>query len=161
MPATYGFNLSSVSSIDTPITCRPFLAYLFWNSINQGISILQGPHHVAQKSSRITLPLNAERLTSWFERSLSVKFRLAAFAFAGQDTVSGAAADARNGGHGRSTPSVNSASARALTAATAHLIAFVIRVPLCALRRWTLFFAFCPLPLLSALFALSHRRLNG
>ena len=29
----------------------------FWNSMNQGISILHGPHHVAQKSSRTTLPL--------------------------------------------------------------------------------------------------------
>src|SRR5262249_59915467 len=115
MVATYGFSLSSVSSTDTPMTCRPFLPYLFWNSMNHGISILHGPHQVAQKSSRITLPLNDARLTSRFERSFSVKLRFAGFALAGHDDA--AAAEASNGGHVRSALSVRSASASALTAA--------------------------------------------
>src|SRR2546423_9027999 len=92
MSAAYGFSLSSVSSTETPTTCRPSLPYLFWNSMNQGISILHGPHHVAQKSSRITLPLNDESLTSLLSMSLSVKFRFAAFAVAGHELPGGAPA---------------------------------------------------------------------
>src|SRR5215813_4610561 len=112
MLATYGFSLSSVSSTDTPTTCKPFLPYLFWNSMNHGISILQGPHQVAQKSSRMTLPLNDARLTSLFERSFSVKLRLAGLALAGHDVA--AAAEASNGGHDKSAFSVSSARASAL-----------------------------------------------
>src|SRR6478672_10019417 len=128
MPATYGFNLSSVSSIDIPITCRPFLAYLFWNSINQGISILQGPHHVAQKSRRMTLPLNADSFTSLLLRSFSVKLRFAGLAFAGQLAAPAApppspVADASwsSDGHG-SAGNVSSASASAPTVAIVHRI---------------------------------------
>ena len=69
--------------METPTTCRPAFPYLFWNSMNHGISILHGPHHVAQKSSRITLPLNAASLTSLFSMSFRVKFRFAGLAVAG------------------------------------------------------------------------------
>ena len=106
-------------------TWRPFLPYLFWNSMNQGISILHGPHQVAQKSSRITLPLNDDKLTPRFDVSLSVKFRFAGFAFAGHDAVAGAAA-APSRGNGRSTFNVSSASASELTAAIPHFTPFVI-----------------------------------
>src|SRR5689334_23557858 len=107
MSSTYGFSFASVSSTEMPITCSPSLPYLFWNSMNQGISILQGPHHVAQKSSRITLPLNADSFTSRFDRSFSVKFRFALFALAGQETVEGAAVPESDiDGSGRSTCSV-------------------------------------------------------
>src|SRR5262249_38702032 len=50
-----------------------------------GISTLQGPHHVAQKSSRMTLPLNDVSDTFLSTTSLRVKLRLAAFASAGHD----------------------------------------------------------------------------
>src|SRR5262245_1284823 len=53
-----------------------------------GISILQGPHHVAQKSSRITLPLKSASLTSLPVVSLSVKSRLAGLASAGHAAAS-------------------------------------------------------------------------
>src|SRR5580692_9803180 len=46
--------------MDTPSTAKPRFLYVFSNSMNQGISILQGPHHVAQKLSTTTLPLKSE-----------------------------------------------------------------------------------------------------
>src|SRR5580693_1054284 len=46
--------------MDTPSTAKPWFLYIFSNSMNQGISILQGPHHVAQKLSSSTLPLKSE-----------------------------------------------------------------------------------------------------
>src|SRR5271154_1774618 len=46
--------------MDTPSTAKPWFLYVFSNSMNQGISILQGPHHVAQKLSNTTLPLKSE-----------------------------------------------------------------------------------------------------
>src|SRR5271167_4526038 len=46
--------------MDTPSTAKPRFLYVFSNSMNQGISILQGPHHVAQKLSNTTLPLKSE-----------------------------------------------------------------------------------------------------
>src|SRR5207237_1250334 len=51
------------SSREAPTTDRPLLLYLFWNSMNQGISSLQPSHQVAQKSSKTTRPLYAERST--------------------------------------------------------------------------------------------------
>src|SRR5437868_11309756 len=86
--------------METPTTCRPAFPYLFWNSMNHGISILQGPHQVAQKSSRITLPLNAARLTGLFDRSFSVKLRFAGFALAGHAAPAGAAASISEKGQG-------------------------------------------------------------
>src|SRR3990172_9507404 len=50
--------------------------------MNQGISTLQGPHHVAQKSRRMTFPLSALRATSFPVRSFSVKLRFAILASA-------------------------------------------------------------------------------
>src|SRR4051812_8859033 len=86
---TYGLSLACVSSTETPTTCSPALPYLFWNSMNHGISILQGPHHVAQKSSSTTLPLSDASFTSLPSTSLSVKFRFAGFAFAAHAAVGG------------------------------------------------------------------------
>src|SRR5262245_1122436 len=94
---------------------RPLFPYFSWNSMNHGISILHGPHHVAQKSSSTTLPLNAESFTSLLFRSLKVKFMFAGLAFAGQ---AGPAASALPSGHGAGT--VTKASARAPNAAIAH-----------------------------------------
>src|SRR3984893_4554890 len=85
--------------------------------MNQGISILQGPPHVAQKSSSTTLPLNAESFTSLLFRSLNVKFMFAGLAFAGQAPPAVAAASVWSG-HGAGT--VTNASASAPSAAIAH-----------------------------------------
>src|SRR3982074_1352801 len=92
--------------------------------MNHGISILHGPHQVAQKSSRMTLPFSEESFTSLLLRSLSVKFRLAGFAFAGPDQVGGApgAASACANGHSGTAGSVSNASASAASVATAHRI---------------------------------------
>src|SRR5438874_8218456 len=100
--------------METPTTWRPAFPYLFWNSMNQGISILHGPHHVAQKSSRTTLPLNDDSFTSLLFRSFSVKFRFAGFALAGQ-ALPAAKTDASDGQG--SAGSVSSASARHAAAA--------------------------------------------
>jgi hypothetical protein len=52
--------------------------------MNHGISILQGAHHVAQKSSRITFPFKLASRTSRSLVSFRVKFRFAVLALAGQ-----------------------------------------------------------------------------
>src|SRR5260370_38250534 len=57
----------------TPNTVNPRAPYLFCSSISQGISILHGPHQVAQKFTKTTLPLNRLRETSWSSRSFKVK----------------------------------------------------------------------------------------
>src|ERR1700674_5461868 len=49
------------SSIATPTICSPWAPYCFCNSMNQGISILHGLHHVAQKFSRTALPRKSDR----------------------------------------------------------------------------------------------------
>src|SRR5205085_22642 len=49
--------------METPTTANSRSLYVFWNSMNQGISILQGPHHVAQKFTRTTFPLRSESLS--------------------------------------------------------------------------------------------------
>src|SRR5581483_8165098 len=105
--------------METPTTEKPRSLNCCSNSMNQGISILQGPHQVAQKSSRITLPLNDARLTSRLDVSLTVKFRFAGFASAGHDVA--AAASESKCGNGRSALSVSSASASALIVAALHL----------------------------------------
>src|SRR3954468_5921001 len=124
MLATYGFSLAGVSSVEMPTTCSPSLPYLFWNSTNHGISILQGPHHVAQKSSSTTLPFSEARLTSLPPTSFSAKFRFAGLAFAAHALVAGAAADldASIGSKCVSddTFSVSPASARHATAGNTH-----------------------------------------
>jgi len=101
--------------------------------MNHGISILHGPHQVAQKSRRITLPLNDDSLTSLFDRSFSVKLRFAGLASAGQALAATpalpgppAAATPRCG-HSKSAFNVSSASASALTEAIPHRIRVVMR----------------------------------
>src|SRR3954469_22625171 len=126
MLATYGFSLAGVSSVEMPTTCSPSLPYLFWNSMNHGISILQGPHHVAQKSSSTTLPFSEASFTSRPSTSLSAKFRLAGLAFAAQALVTGAAGGASAAAATRSKCvsdekfSVNNASAKHARVAIAH-----------------------------------------
>src|SRR5690606_39767654 len=58
-----GFSFSGGSSTDTPTTCRPCSPYCSCSSTKPGISALQGGHHVAQKSSRMTFPLKSASLT--------------------------------------------------------------------------------------------------
>src|SRR4249920_2860250 len=111
-----------VSSVRIPMMFRPLLPYFSWNSMNHGISILQGPHQVAQKSSRITLPLNAESFTSLLFRSLSVKLRFAGLALAGHEPPAANAPREDQGSAG----SVNTASASALTVARVHRVLIVI-----------------------------------
>src|SRR6476620_1628670 len=49
-------SLSSVSSMATPTICNPSGPYFFCRSISHGISILHGPHQVAQKFSSTAFP---------------------------------------------------------------------------------------------------------
>src|SRR5207253_9616022 len=52
---------------------RPLSRYLSWSFTNSGISMRQGPHHVAQKSRITTLPLKSDRWTFLPETSASSK----------------------------------------------------------------------------------------
>src|SRR6478736_5975232 len=61
------------SSSETPSVAKPRLCSAFSNSMNQGISILQGAHQVAQKFSRTTLPRKSESLTGLPEASSRTK----------------------------------------------------------------------------------------
>ena len=73
--------------------------YFLWSSTKPGISTLQGPHHVAQKFSTITLPANALSATSFPYMSFNVKFRFAGLRFASQSAGAAApigAIDANN-----------------------------------------------------------------
>src|SRR6266436_3129980 len=100
--------------------------------MNHGISILHGPHHVAQKSSSTTLPLSEVSFTGLFSTSFSVKLKFAGFAFAGHAVAPGPAAVAcvkRSG----SAFNVSSASARHATAAIVHRMRSV-SIPQSALR---------------------------
>src|SRR5260370_18965930 len=45
----------------TPTTCKPCEPYFCCSSTNQGISILQGTHQVAQKFNRTALPWKSDR----------------------------------------------------------------------------------------------------
>src|SRR5580692_8869688 len=49
--------------METPITTSPLSLYLLENSTYQGVSGLQPRHHVAQKLSKTTLPLQSDSLT--------------------------------------------------------------------------------------------------
>ena len=55
---------------------------------------MHGPHQVAQKSSKITLPASDDSFTSLLATSFNVKFKFAGLAFAGHaaPAVAGAAA---------------------------------------------------------------------
>src|SRR5438270_3223283 len=48
----------------TPTICNPCGPYFFCRSTNDGISILQGSHHVAQKFTRTALPRREDSWTS-------------------------------------------------------------------------------------------------
>src|SRR4051794_35494252 len=105
---------------------KPRDPYFVWNAANHGISILHGSHHVAQKSSRITLPLKLESFTSFPLTSFRVKFRFAGFAFAGHAAPADACAEKSQRSE---SLSVNSASARALTVAIAQRVFMDVIVP--------------------------------
>src|SRR5579864_8661630 len=51
------------SSLVMPTICRPWSPYFFCKSTSQGISILQGPHQVAQKFTTTALPRSEESVT--------------------------------------------------------------------------------------------------
>src|ERR1035437_7756589 len=115
--------------------------------MNPGISSLQGPHQVAQKSSTITLPLYAASLTGLLSRSFSVKFRFAALPLASHAATPAGADFFVAPVHGRGTYRVSSASASAAEAAIAHRI-FIQKLPQAARRPAC---AYC---------SLAKRRLN-
>src|SRR3954463_12088139 len=48
------------SSLVMPTICKPRSPYFFCRSTSHGISILQGPHHVAQKFTTTALPRREE-----------------------------------------------------------------------------------------------------
>src|SRR3954466_9155131 len=54
---------SLVSSLVMPTICKPWSPYYFCKSTSHGISILQGPHHVAQKFTTTALPRSEESVT--------------------------------------------------------------------------------------------------
>src|SRR6478736_1132612 len=56
--------------------------YFSCSSTKPGISALQGPHHVAQKLSNTTLPLNDDNSTSLPSRFFNLKSKFAGFASA-------------------------------------------------------------------------------
>src|ERR1035438_856485 len=49
--------------METPSTLNPLSLLARSISMNQGISILHGPHHVAKKSNSTTFPLYSSRCT--------------------------------------------------------------------------------------------------
>src|SRR5579864_1733539 len=51
------------SSLVMPTICRPWSPYFFCKSTSHGISILHGPHHVAQKFTTTALPRSEESVT--------------------------------------------------------------------------------------------------
>src|SRR5579863_4824231 len=51
------------SSMATPKITKSLSAYFFCSSISQGVSILQGSHQVAQKSTSTALPRKSESFT--------------------------------------------------------------------------------------------------
>src|SRR5208283_739124 len=59
--------------METPMTTRLWDLYFFWNSIYQGISVLQPWHQVAQKSRTTTFPLKAESCRGAPVASVSAK----------------------------------------------------------------------------------------
>src|SRR5882724_4217355 len=65
---------SPPTSTDAPTTTNPCGAYFFCSATKPGISVRQGPHHVAQKSRTTTLPLKSEERTVLPSRSLSSQF---------------------------------------------------------------------------------------
>src|SRR5580692_11360358 len=77
--------------------------------MNHGISILHGPHHVAQKFSRTTLPLESESLTEAPLASVRVKSGAALRLISDDDA-------ARTGDDGAQP--VSSAHAKAIRAST-------------------------------------------
>src|SRR5262245_28175418 len=100
-------------------------------------------HHVAQKSSRMTLPLSSARLTFLPLISFNVNLRFAGLASTGHAAVEGVATSAasvgrpsaRNGptralGHGRSALSVRNARATAPHAAIVHRMRMPYLIPL-------------------------------
>src|SRR6185312_5760455 len=56
-------SLGSTSSMETPRISKPCAAYFLCRSTSHGISILQGPHHVAQKFTSTALPRSEESVT--------------------------------------------------------------------------------------------------
>src|SRR5690349_18230651 len=64
---------SGLSSIDTPTITRPLSLYFEYSSTNEGISTLQGPHHVAQKLRMTTLPLKSVIFTGTLYSFFSTK----------------------------------------------------------------------------------------
>src|SRR6185437_3084100 len=60
------------SSCERPRTARPWPLYFEDNSWNQGISSLQGPHHMAQQFTTTGWPLKSASETFLPEMSLSV-----------------------------------------------------------------------------------------
>src|ERR1700687_1798598 len=92
------------SSIATPTICNPCAPYCFCNSMNHGISILHGPHQVAQKFSRTALPRRSDRRRFVPSRDCSVK------SGAGPDLVM-AGGGAAGGGLGEPEDSKGAATA--------------------------------------------------
>src|SRR5262245_61728403 len=91
--------------------------------MNDGISSLQGPHHVAQKFRTMTLPLKSARRTSAPFMSFTVNARFALPDLAGQAAVvpgSAAGSVFPVSGMPRSIGSAKSAMATVAAAATIH-----------------------------------------
>ena len=73
LSANSAMSLVLASSIATPRNCSPAGPYCFCKSTNQGISILHGPHQVAQKLRTTGLPRKSDKWTVSPSRDCKVK----------------------------------------------------------------------------------------
>src|SRR5580700_6597847 len=73
LSANSAISLVLASSIAKPRNCHPGGPYRFSKSQNQGISILHGPHQVAQKFRTTGLPRKSDRRTVLPSRDCRVK----------------------------------------------------------------------------------------
>src|SRR6185312_5092200 len=103
------------SSIDTPSTVNPRGPYVFSKSTNQGISVLQGTHHVAQKLSTTTLPLKSFKGTARPEASCRVKSGAVLPGPSVRDSIIFRAKKCSIGAQSRYTPSAKHATTAALS----------------------------------------------
>src|SRR5579872_5648973 len=67
------FTAGASLSTFTPISVKPAGLYFLYIWSSSGISCWQGPHHVAQKLTMTTWPLNWLRAACWPVRAVSVK----------------------------------------------------------------------------------------
>src|SRR5215510_1243190 len=72
--STNGFTSEGVPEASaTPITSTPLPLNFLCSSLNSGISDMQGPHQVAQKSTTMTLPFKLSELSGFPSRLCNLR----------------------------------------------------------------------------------------